>query len=218
MTDRRPEEKKVVIDFKRLEIVPEEFYNRDTLLVARELLGKYLVRRYTPPGKKPLTLAVKIVETEGYHMNGDDSCHAARGKTKRNEVMFGPPGRLYVYFTYGMHYCMNIVTEAEGVAAAVLLRAGEPVTGSETMQNLRGEKITHKLLAAGPARLCQALSITTEQNGITLDRPPLYIARDPQGPAIEKDQIIETTRIGISQAVDHPWRFYIKDNVFVSRR
>lgn len=207
-----------MIDLKQLKPLPESFYDRDTLLVARELLGKYLVRRYSPPGLKPVDLVAKIVETEGYHMEGDESCHAARGETKRNSVMFGPPGRLYVYFTYGMHYCMNIVTEKEGVAAAVLLRAAEPVAGEEIMQELRGPKITRKLLCAGPARLCQALSITTEQNGIALKKPPFYVARDPGAAEIDESAMITTTRIGISQAVEHPWRYYLKDSIFVSKK
>jgi len=190
--------------------LPVSFYSGDTLGVARNLLGKFLVRK-TAGG----AMVGKIVETEAYHEVGDPSCHAHRGMTARNAVMFGPPGRLYVYFTYGMHYCMNIVTEKEGVAAAVLIRALEPVAGIPLMQKNRGPKAIEKNLANGPAKLCQALAITTAQNGHSLQSDDLYVSN---GETVLDADVVTTTRIGISAGADLPWRFYLRGNPFVSKK
>lgn len=141
--------------------LPRRFYDRDTLLVARELLGKRLVRVLR--GKR---LSGIIVETEAYIGEEDKASHAARGRTLRNQVMYGPPGHAYIYFVYGMHYCLNVVAEREGFAAAVLLRALVPQEGDEDMLRRRsGRKDT---LADGPAKLCQALAIDRRLNGMDL--------------------------------------------------
>ncbi|MDH5719105.1 MAG: DNA-3-methyladenine glycosylase [Spirochaetia bacterium] len=193
-----------------LKPLPQSFYLNPVLTVAENLLGKLLV---IETGKNQIV--VKIVETEAYHENGDPSCHAHKGQTKRNAVMFGPPGHLYVYFTYGMHYCMNVVAEKEGTAAAVLIRAAEVIEGIDIVKKNRGERHKLKDLTNGPAKLCEALSITTEQNGISLLENKTFITK---GQMIAKDNILQTTRIGISEGKELPWRFYIKDNEFVSKK
>ncbi|AEF94071.1 3-methyladenine DNA glycosylase [Desulfotomaculum nigrificans CO-1-SRB] len=190
-----------------MEPLPVEFYARDTVTVARELLGTLLVH-ITAEG----TTVGKIVETEAY-LQGDPACHAARGMTPRNSVMFGPPGRAYVYFTYGMHYCFNVVTAAEGVGEAVLIRAVEPLVGIDLMRQRRGRERLHEL-CAGPARLVQAFGITKEHNKTDLTRGPLFIAPAPDEPP----EIFTTTRIGIKEGADLPLRFYIKGNKFISKK
>jgi len=154
---------------------------------------------------------VKIVEVEAYNQT-DAASHSYKGQTPRTDVMFGPPGHLYVYFTYGMHYCCNIVTGPVGEGAAVLIRAVEPVSGIELLEYNRqadGVQLTN-----GPAKLCQALRIDKALNGHNLEQAPLVLRVQP---AVSADQIVQTTRIGISQAKDVPWRFYLKNNVFVSK-
>ncbi|MDH4199391.1 MAG: DNA-3-methyladenine glycosylase [Spirochaetia bacterium] len=187
----------------------ESFYKQDTISLAKNLLGKIFIRKLDGQ-----ILAGKIVETEAYHQQGDPSCHAHNGKTRRNAVMFEPPGHLYVYFTYGMHYCMNIVAEPEGIAAAVLIRSLEPLEGIEMMQKLRGNKIECKNLCNGPAKLCQAFDITKQQNGYFLEGKDIFIS---DAPSIAEQDIVITTRIGISQGKELPWRFYIKNNMYVSK-
>ncbi|MDH4263592.1 MAG: DNA-3-methyladenine glycosylase [Spirochaetia bacterium] len=190
-------------------ILPSAFYLQDTLTLAKALLGKHFTRIIH--GKK---LIGKIVETEAYHEDGDPSCHAHRGKTPRNAVMFGQPGCLYVYFTYGMHHCMNIVSEPEDIAAAVLIRALQPLEGIEVMQKNRGKNISTRQLCSGPAKLCQAFDISKIQNGHSLQSKDIYIS---SGENINDDDIEVTTRIGISKGIDLPWRFYIKNNPYVSK-
>ncbi|MFZ5595788.1 MAG: DNA-3-methyladenine glycosylase [Bacillota bacterium] len=190
------------------EVLPEDFYNRDTVLVAKELLGKIMVSR-APGG----VVAGMIVETEAY-LQGDPACHAYRGMTKRNRAMFGPPGRAYIYFTYGMHYCFNVVTGAEGVGEAVLIRALEPLDGIELMRRRRGrEKITE--LCSGPARLVQAMGIGESLYGHNLAEEPLTIHR---GRHIPGEQVAIAPRVGIKAGADLPLRFYIRGNRHVSRK
>jgi DNA-3-methyladenine glycosylase len=176
-------------------------------VVAPRLLGCRVVREIN--GQR---LVGRIVETEAYHQS-DAASHSYKGMTPRTEVMFGPAGHLYVYFTYGMHYCCNVVTGPAGEGSAVLIRALEPLEGLEYMSanrhDLRGEQLTN-----GPAKLCQALAIDKQLNGHDLGHSPLQLVIQP---ALSPEQIIQTTRIGISQAKDVPWRFYVADNTFVSK-
>ena len=175
--------------------------------VAPKLLGCILERNLN--GR---TLRAKIVETEAYDQS-DVASHSYKGKTPRTEVMFGPSGYLYVYFTYGMHYCCNVVVGEEGHGAAVLIRAVEPLDGVDIMEERRGRSGPD--VTNGPAKLCQALSIDRQLNGIDLREGELQLI--PQAP-LEKSNIVQTTRIGISQGKDVPWRFYVKDNPYVSKQ
>ena len=191
--------------------LPRSFYDRDTIAVARDLLGKAIVREL--PG---IRLSVKIVETEAYVGPHDKACHASKGMTERNKVMFGEPGHAYVYFIYGMYYCLNIVTENAGYPAAVLIRAGEPLEGVDAMWGFRKKAKKLEDLTSGPGRLCMALSIDRTLNGADLcKKGPLYV-EDADHPDLE---IVNATRIGVDYAAeykDKPWRFYIKDDPFVS--
>jgi DNA-3-methyladenine glycosylase len=187
-----------------------EFYRRPTVEVARDLLGHELAH-ITSDG----TLSGIIVETEAY-LQDDAACHASRGRTRRNEVMFGFGGRAYVYFTYGCHYCLNAVTEDEGVGCAVLIRAVEPTRGIEAMRRRRGRRSILEL-TSGPGRLTNAFGIGLEQNGVSLSEGALTIrrsARHDTRPA----SVTVSTRIGISQGQRFPLRFQITGNPFVSRR
>lgn len=192
-------------------VLPRGFYGRDTIEVAKDLLGKVLVREVLA-GR----MAVKIVETEAYCGPHDKACHASRGQTARNEVMFGEPGHAYVYFIYGMYYCLNLVTERDGYPAAVLIRAGEPLEGIDAMwaRRKKAKKLTD--LTSGPGRLCMALGIDRSLNGVDLcKKGPLY-AEDGDG---EAHEVVSDRRIGVDYAAeyrDKPWRFYIKNNPFVS--
>lgn len=177
--------------------------------MARDALGKLLVHDH-PEAR----LVARVVETEAYHMQGDPACHAARGKTARNAVMFGPPGYLYVYFIYGIHYCMNLVAEEEGIAAAVLIRALEPLAGADSMLRLRGGRCSERDLLRGPGRACQGMGIGNPQNGARLSGTSgLFLASD----GFEARRIVTTTRIGISRAQELPWRFFLADSPYVSR-
>jgi DNA-3-methyladenine glycosylase len=176
-------------------------------VVAPRLLGCQLVRQLGDQ-----TLVGRIVETEAYSQD-DVASHSYRGETPRTKVMFGPPGYLYVYFTYGMHYCCNIVTGPAGHGSAVLIRALEPIEGQEIMsQNRRG--LSGEALANGPAKLCQALEIDKEMNSHDLSEEPLRLIIEPP---IGQNEIIQTTRVGISRGQDVPWRFYVKGNSYVSK-
>ena len=191
--------------------INQRFYTSDTLKVAKAILGKMLVRR------TPLEVFIgKIVETEAYRGTDDPASHSFRGKTNRNEVMFGKPGITYVYFTYGNHHCLNIVTERTDIPAAVLIRSIEPLKGIETMKRNRSvEKIID--VASGPGKLTKAFQITREDNNIDVTDSSSNISIHT--PAEEKSvQIVQTTRIGIRLAQEFPWRFYIKENPHVSKR
>lgn len=183
------------------------FLSGDAAQVARRLLGCLLIRELD--GQR---LVGRIVETEAYHQT-DAASHSYKGRTPRSEVMFGPAGRLYVYFTYGMHYCMNIVTGKLGEGSAVLIRAIEPLEGEDIMRHLRqgaeGARVSN-----GPAKVCQALAIDKNYNGHDLHEPPLQLQILP---ALPKQAIAQTTRIGISKDIHRVWRFYTRDNPFVSR-
>ena len=184
-----------------------KFYNRPTLKVARELLGKYLVVK-----KEGTYVSGKIVETEAYIGPDDPASHAYRGMTRRNKVMFGDPGYAYVYLTYGMHHCLNFVTERKGFPAAVLIRALEPSEGIEIMRKRR--KIEDlKNLTNGPAKVCQALGIDRTLNGADLCSDVIYVEDRENEPA----KIVFTSRIGIKEGKDKKWRFYIENNEFVSK-
>jgi DNA-3-methyladenine glycosylase len=188
--------------------LPRSFYDRPSAEVAADLLGRLLVRAV--PGE-PRRVA-RIVECEAYRED-DPASHSHRGRTARNGVMFGPPGHLYVYFTYGMHFCMNVVTEEVGTGSAVLLRAAEPLSGLEAMAAARGVDEPRRL-CSGPARLTQAFGVTREQDGVDLTRGGgLFVsAGDPVGAAA----VWVGPRIGIRQATERPWRFFIRDSPFVS--
>lgn len=195
--------------------LPRSFYLSPTIEVARRLLGKVLIHD-TPEGRT----SGRIVETEAY-LADDPACHAVfrqgsrwvTRQTKRNKTMFGPPGRAYVYFSYGNHCCLNIVTQPEGIPEAVLIRGIEPLEGVSLMKSRRGLDGIH-LLAAGPGRLTQAMGITLAQDGMDMTEPPLWIA---QAPDVPDSEVAATPRIGIRVATDKPWRFIIASSPFLSR-
>ncbi|MDD3925706.1 MAG: DNA-3-methyladenine glycosylase [bacterium] len=184
------------------------FYNGSTPDIAVSLLGKVLL--HIVDGN---ILSGRIVETEAYLSQGDPACHAARGMTPRNRPMFGPPGRAYVYFIYGNHFCFNITTAPEGVGEAVLIRALEPVSGREEMSARRNTS-DGRLLCSGPGRLCQALGIDRSCNQADLSSGSLLLLDD----GCIYDDIVAVPRIGIKTAADLPLRFYPAGNQFVSRR
>jgi DNA-3-methyladenine glycosylase len=191
--------------------LPYTFYARPTVDVARDLIGKTLYRQTT----EGITAGI-IVETEAYVAAIDPAAHGYRGKTPRNAAMFGPPGHAYVYFTYGMHYCLNVVTEAEDVAAAVLIRALEPTVGLSLMRCRRGERIADRDLARGPGRLCAAMALTIAENGEDLCGDTLWLSETPGFQP--NAPVVATARIGITQAADWPWRFVLAGSPWVSGR
>ena len=199
---------------RKLVILPTVFFNRDPRKVGRALLGKVLVRK----GGKTL-LAGRIVETEAY-LDGDPAAHSFVGRTARNDVLFGPPGRSYVYFIYGNHYCLNVSCLPDGVPGGVLFRAVEPLVGVEEMARARGMELgsTSSLvrLTSGPGRLAEAFGITrTRDNGKSFTDPKsdLFIADD--GYRVRKAE--ETVRIGITKAAEMPLRYVVAGNPFVSK-
>jgi DNA-3-methyladenine glycosylase len=194
----------------RSKVLPRDFYNRRTLTVAEELLGKVLVHR-TPGG----VAAGMIVETEAYIGEDDPACHAAPGPTTRNEPLYGPPGIAYVYLNYGIHYLVNAVTEAEGHPAAVLIRALEPVDGVALMLRRRapdGRHVAEHDLCRGPGNLTKALGVTLVQNRLDLVNSPLQI----EDRGFRPGTVSWGPRIGIRVAVDRPWRCWIAGNRSVS--
>jgi DNA-3-methyladenine glycosylase len=188
------------------------FYDRPTLEVARDLLGKVLVHR-TDAG---LTSG-RIVEVEAYIGEADPACHAAPGRTPRNRPLYGPPGFSYVYLNYGIHYLMNVVTQAEDDPAAVLLRALEPLDGIDLMQHRRARiagapPVAVSDLCRGPGNLTRALGITLAENWIDLENDRLYIENRGRRPR----EIAWTPRIGIRVGTEHPWRAYVVGSPSVS--
>lgn len=198
---------------RRTAILPRSFYNRDPRVVGPDLLGKILVRR---EGRKFLT--GRIVEVEAYLGADDPAAHASIGKTKRNAVLFGPPGYAYVYFIYGNHYCLNVSCLPDGTAGGILFRALEPLRGIHEMLELRGieEDSDLRRLTSGPGRMAAAFGITRERdNGkdLTAARSDLFIADDGEPPP----GVLITKRIGITKAADMPLRYIVAGNRFVSR-
>jgi DNA-3-methyladenine glycosylase len=191
------------------QVLPKEFFARDTEIVARELLGAILECR-TPDG----VASGRIVETEAYVGEHDLACHAAAGRTARTAPLYGPPGIAYVYFIYGVHWCVNAVTRGVDEPSAVLIRALEPLTGLDLMRRRRTAARRDVDLTNGPGKLCQALGITGEHNWKPLQAPPLRIL---EGVAIPDQLTARTPRIGITQCVDWPLRWVIRDNPYVSR-
>lgn len=186
-----------------------EFFHRDTLVVARDLLGNLIVRVL---GNRQLV--VRVVEVEAYKGLSDPASHAYGGNKGRASVMYGEVGRAYVYFTYGNHFCMNVVARSpRSKAGAVLFRAGEPLDGIEIMMRNRGTS-EPRLLTSGPGRLTRALMIDRSFYGVDLTmRGELFLAR---GALRANERVAVSTRVGITRAKERPWRFFIKDNRFVS--
>jgi DNA-3-methyladenine glycosylase len=186
-------------------VLQRNFYQRATVDVARDLLGKILVHGDT---------AGRIVETEAY-LGGDDlAAHSAAGITDRTRVIFGPPGHAYVYLSYGIHECLNIVAEPEGMPGAVLIRALEPVAGLDLMRSRRPEARTDRDLTSGPGKLTRALAVTRAHNGADLTRGDLTVHAPLHKHPLD---IAVTPRIGITKCADLPLRFVLKGNPFVSR-
>jgi DNA-3-methyladenine glycosylase len=191
-------------------VLPRSFYNRPVLTVARELLGAVVVRR-APEG----TVAVRLTEVEAYAGQDDPGSHAFRGQTNRTAVMFGPPGHVYVYFTYGMHWCMNLVCAPPRTASAVLLRAGTVIRGADVARERRGERVSDRDLARGPARLAMALGVTGELNGTDAVRGD--VLRVHAGAPVDDDAVETSPRTGVAGAgAGHPWRFHIVGEPSVS--
>jgi DNA-3-methyladenine glycosylase len=212
-----------MISAKTLVKLPRSFYLRPTLTVAKDLLGKYLIRKL---GRRQLI--GKIVEVEAYLYN-DPASHSYPGKTKRNEVMFSEGGHLYVYFTYGMHFCCNVVTEKKDKGCAVLIRAVEPGENIVVMQHLRKIDISKNQfnLTNGPAKLCQAFDLGRKENGTDLCGEKIWIGTKKlsaprpsikaHGSSLSSIRVLSSTRVGITNGSEHKWRFYIKGNQWVSK-
>jgi DNA-3-methyladenine glycosylase len=195
-------------------ILPRKFYLRPVLTVAKELLGKVLVKT---EGKK--LLAGRIVEVEAYDGNIDEASHSYKGRTKRNEVMFNKGGFFYVYFTYGAHYCCNVVTGKKDHGSAVLIRAVEPIKGIEYMIKRRfGRKLKKEKkilnLTSGPGKVCQSFGFNKEHSGIDLTEKSIYLIDQPK---LKRNKIGISKRIGISKSVEFPWRFFEIGNPYLSR-
>lgn len=193
-----------------MKILDRAFYERETITVAKELLGNLLVRRNNKGD-----MVGKIVEVEAYRSSDDAASHAYHGRTDRNYLMFGHGGYAYVYFIYGNHYCFNVTAKVEDNPGAVLVRALEPITGIELMQKNRYVKDL-KSLTNGPGKLTKAMNITIKHNGLDLTKEEeLFLCE-----AIENQnfEIVSTKRAGVKSGMDKLWRFYIKNNAFVSKK
>jgi DNA-3-methyladenine glycosylase len=184
-----------------LQTLTPDFFARSVHAVAPDLIGASLFVD---------GVGGRIVEVEAYHQE-DPAAHSYGGRTERNAAMFGPPGRAYVYRSYGIHWCINFVCEREGFASAVLIRALEPTAGIAAMRRRRG-LMDERLLCAGPGRLCQALAITRAHDGLPLHRPP-FVLRPREQPV----DIVVGPRIGITKAVEQPWRYGLAGSRFLSR-
>ena len=191
-------------------VLGRRFYSPKPTLVAKELIGKSLVRRF----ENGRELEGIIVETEAYGGSRDPASHAYRGRTKRNEVMFGEAGHAYVYFTYGFHHCLNFVTGRKGVASAVLIRALEPTRGIEAMAAFRKTSKPTEI-ASGPGKICQALAIDRSLNGIdvTNARSSIFVLNRYNRASVKVSE-----RIGVNAGKGRKWRFFAEDNENVSRR
>lgn len=190
---------------RRGRTLPRSFYRRDARVVALDLLNKVLVSG---------SLVARIVEVEAYCGADDPASHTYRGPTRRNATMFGPPGHLYVYFTYGMHWCANAVAGEEGQGTAVLLRAAAPLAGIDEMRTARPAARRDRDLCSGPAKLCQAFGITGVDDGLDLVTGPIRIVDDGTRPPADPGV---SARIGISVAVEHEWRWFVRGDRNVSR-
>lgn len=190
-------------------ILPRIFYDRDTELVAREMLGAILESRTADGVTSGL-----IVETEAYVGEHDPACHAAAGLTKRTAPLYERPGLSYVYFIYGVHWCFNAVTREKGLPSAVLVRALQPLTGIDLMTERRDGRSAGANLTNGPGKLCEAMGIDGAMNGLSLQRGPLVIR---EGESIADDAVDVGPRIGITKAADWPLRFFIRANEWISK-
>lgn len=201
----------------KLKKLQKIFFERNVLTVAEELLGKIFIYE---DKNLDVNLSAKIVEVEAYNGKIDEASHSFKGITKRNEIMFNSGGFLYVYFTYGIHYCANIVTGKKGEGSAVLLRAMEPISGVEIFNKRRFnseivDKLKNNNLLNGPGKICQAFNINKNHNGLDITKNPIYILDKPK---LSKDEIVQTKRIGIKKSVELPWRFYIKNSSYISKK
>jgi len=195
----------------RMVPVRAAFFSRPTERVARDLIGRIL--ESTVGGVR---CRARIVETEAYIGEHDPACHAAAGRTARTEVLYGAPGLAYVYFVYGMHWCVNAVTRAAGLPSAVLIRAVEPIEGIDVMWTRRPKARRLEDLTSGPGRVCQAMAISgPAHHGKSLRRSEVRIL---EGRPCARDRILVTPRIGVANAADWPLRFVVRDNAFVSAR
>ena len=192
-----------------------DFYLRNVTTVAKDLLGKIIVHVHNDN-----ILSAKIVEVEAYQDENDKASHSYGGISERNKVMFDAGGKLYVYLIYGIYYCANVVTGKAGQGDAVLIRGVEPIDGIDLMFNNRKKKtrksnLSKQQLTNGPAKLCEAFNISKEHNGLSLNGNKVFLLNNK---TIEDKKIKTTTRIGISKSKELKWRYYIKDNIFVSHK
>ena len=203
-----------MIDTTQNKVLPRKFYIRPVLTVAKDLLGKVLIRK-----DENKILAARIVEVEAYDGKVDKASHSFNGKTKRNEVMFNEGGYFYVYFTYGAHFCSNVVTGKSDHGAAVLIRAVEPLIGIDKMiknrfnRNLKSEKEIYNL-TSGPGKVCKAFDFDKEHSGLDLTNSDVFIIDQPR---LRKNKIGISKRIGITKSVSLPWRFFEIGNPYLSR-
>jgi DNA-3-methyladenine glycosylase len=203
-----------MIDTSKSSILQRNFYIRPVLTVAKDLLGKVLIKK---EGSR--VLAARIVEVEAYDGSVDEAAHTFKGKSKRNEVMFNEGGYLYVYFTYGVHFCCNVVTGKKNYGSAVLIRAVEPITGIDKMierrfgRKLKGEKEIYNL-TSGPGKVCKSFGFNIEHSGLDLTDSKVYLINQPK---LKNNLIGISERIGITKSVKLPWRFFENGNPFLSR-
>jgi len=192
-------------------VLPRAFYARPVDVVAPELLGCTVTSR-TPEGD----VVLRLVEVEAYAGQDDPASHAWRGPTPRNRTMFGPPGHAYVYFTYGMHWCLNVVCGPPGVASGILLRAAAVISGEPLARERRGAAVPSARLASGPANLARSLGLDGTWDGLDVSRAagPLLLR---SGHPVPEDAVVAGPRVGISRATDVPWRFALREDVHVSR-